>query len=516
MLCPNCGQELSDQETICPGCGQSLTPEPVFEMPEELESSEPTEESAEPAEESAEPAEESAEPAEESAEPAEDAEGPEKPAKKKTSTLAIVMGAIIGLLLIVVVCLTIVLTTLSRTGSMPGFVTAISDFFHRDHFDGDALALTVEDENGEKLTELSNAQLSYYFWGEYYYYVQSNGFPFDAAKPLDEQNYSDEMTWQDFFLQNAYTSLQQIEALKAEAEAEGFTMPEDYQTEFDNTITAMTDYAVQAGFAKSDGSGDTLAYIQDSYGSAATEESFRQYLFDSYYVTAYSDTIYEGITLSEDQVEQYYDDNAEMFTSYGIEKSEQPNVNVRHILIQPADNDADAEDSAAEQESEEAAWSDAEAEAQRILKEWKDGEATEESFGELANTYSTDGGSNTNGGLYEDVYPGQMVQEFNDWCFDPDRKTGDTDIVKTSYGYHILYFVGATENYYWKETAENELHYQQYNEKLGQIVDRYTVKAADTLEVSNPDAYKEIQANAAAQAKSSADSSTEASGSAEG
>ena len=109
-----------------------------------------------------------------------------------------------------------------------------------------------------------------------------------------DQQYSDDMTWQDYFLQNACTSIQQIEALKAAATEAGFTMPEEYQTEYESTIASMADYAVQAGFTDSDGNGDVLAYIQDSYGSAATEDSFAQYLYDSYYVTAYSDEIYKS------------------------------------------------------------------------------------------------------------------------------------------------------------------------------------------------------------------------------
>ena len=35
-----------------------------------------------------------------------------------------------------------------------------------------------------------------------------------------------------------------------------------------------------------------------------------------------------------------------------------------------------------------------------------------------------------------------MVTEFNNWIFDDARKAGDVEIVKTSYGYHIMYFVG--------------------------------------------------------------------------
>ena len=60
----------------------------------------------------------------------------------------------------------------------------------------------------------------------------------------------------------------------------------------------------------------------------------------------------------------------------------------------------------------------------------------------MANTYSDDSGSNTNGGLYEAVKERQMVTNFNDWCFDASRKAGDTGIVESDYGYHIIYFIG--------------------------------------------------------------------------
>ena len=46
-----------------------------------------------------------------------------------------------------------------------------------------------------------------------------------------------------------------------------------------------------------------------------------------------------------------------------------------------------------------------------------------------------------------------MVPTFNDWCFDVSRQPGDTDIVKTDYGYHIMYFVEASEETYWHETV---------------------------------------------------------------
>ena len=80
--------------------------------------------------------------------------------------------------------------------------------------------------------------------------------------------------------------------------------------------------------------------------------------------------------------------------------------------------------------------------AEEILDEWMSGDATEDSFAALAEEKSEDPGSSTNGGLYENVAKGQMVEPFEDWCFDETRVAGDYGLVKTTYGYHVMYFVG--------------------------------------------------------------------------
>lgn len=85
--------------------------------------------------------------------------------------------------------------------------------------------------------------------------------------------------------------------------------------------------------------------------------------------------------------------------------------------------------------------------AQALLDQWNAGVKTEESFAELANKESDDG-DGTTGGLYEKVYPGQMVEAFNDWCFDANRKVGDVELVETEFGWHIIYFVGDNEMNY--------------------------------------------------------------------
>ncbi len=143
-------------------------------------------------------------------------------------------------------------------------------------------------------------------------------------------------------------------------------------------------------------------------------------------------------------------------------------VNVRHILIR-----AEADEEGAYTDEAKAA---ALEKAEEILQEWRDGEATEESFAALAEEYSEDSGSNTNGGLYEQVYPGQMVTEFNDFCFAENRAPGDVEIVfnEGSYcGYHVIYFVGEDAPYR-DLLAENSLNKEAMSAWDAEISEGYT------------------------------------------
>ena len=142
-------------------------------------------------------------------------------------------------------------------------------------------------------------------------------------------------------------------------------------------------------------------------------------------------------------------------------------VNVRHILISP-ENDEDTDEDGTPDSASDAADAAAKAKADQILADWKAGEATEDSFAKLAEENSSDNADA--GGLYENIYKGQMVSEFEDWCFDSARKPGDAGIVKTTYGYHVMYFVGEGESYRRSQIL-NDLKEDAYNEWAEKIVE---------------------------------------------
>ncbi|MBQ8523507.1 MAG: peptidylprolyl isomerase [Clostridia bacterium] len=100
--------------------------------------------------------------------------------------------------------------------------------------------------------------------------------------------------------------------------------------------------------------------------------------------------------------------------------------------------------------------------AREVYDAWVAGGADVDSFVDLVVEYSEDPGSLSTGGLYEGVYEGQMVDEFNDWVFDPARKHGDHGIVKTSYGWHIMYYEDGFAE--WKYDMKQKLTSEAYTE----------------------------------------------------
>ena len=158
-------------------------------------------------------------------------------------------------------------------------------------------------------------------------------------------------------------------------------------------------------------------------------------------------------------------------------RDETPTVDIRHILIRAEltqEDDESTEDVDESQIPTQEALDAAKAEAEDLLAQWEAGDKTAESFGELANEYSDDTGSNTNGGLYEQVYEGQMFEAFNDWIFDEARQEGDTTVLENpqdgQQGWHVIYFQ-SWDDPVWKNTADSSLRGTDYNAWLTEIQD---------------------------------------------
>ena len=310
----------------------------------------------------------------------------------------------------------------------------------------------------------------------------------------------------------AYEILAEKETVKAEKEGE-----EDTQKVTDATMAAAKAQAdafaakvstvenfkaTAAEFEKAAGNEDYAAFVSDDTETAmahitysdlsyeATEEKFLNWAFDE-------DTKV-GAT--------YVVENAS--TGYTVYMMEAPvhkapvarTYDVRHILVEfPEETDSAEETEETKTVEVEALdtskydvnvdiqvkteeYTDAELyiKAQDILKEYLDGDKTEESFAELAVEYSADGNA-ADGGIYEDVPEGKMVSEYENWAFAEGRKYGDVGIVETQYGYHVMYFINS-ESTTWSDVIRNDLASEEFNELAEELEQGENVKINGEVE----------------------------------
>lgn len=128
---------------------------------------------------------------------------------------------------------------------------------------------------------------------------------------------------------------------------------------------------------------------------------------------------------------------------------------IRHLLIQAGTASLTSEPTQEE-------YDEAEQKARALLDEWKAGEATEDSFAALAAANSSDSSSASNGGLISNITStSSYVEAFRDWAVDPARREGDVGLVKTEYGWHIMYYVSTNEPI-WRQNVTTALQNQDY------------------------------------------------------
>ena len=333
---------------------------------------------------------------------------------------------------------------------------------------GDTVVATMGD------VQLTVSQLNVYYWLEvnsflnmlYNYGMDATYYGMDYSLGLDYQSclIADGMTWQQFFLESALGSWQNYQALTLEAKEAGYELEAEYQSELDNLAESLEMMAVNYGMA------DAAELLAANVGNGADLEDYRFFLENNYIGGGYLNSLVENYDPTDAEMDAYFTENEEAYNANGLTR-ELSTVDVRHILVYP--EGADSSTIRTETFPEEA-WAVAEQKAQEILDTYLAGDMTEESFAALANEHSEDGGSNTNGGLYTEVEQGRMVANFDAWCFDAARQAGDVEIVKTEYGYHVMYFVH--REVLWPMYVREDMITERQTNLVNEAVAKYPVQ----------------------------------------
>lgn len=462
MNCKFCSAELEEQNLICPACGKDNSmeeqPEQVVETVIADEAPENVQQAAEEVVEEASEettGEITAEAGEETV-AAEIAE--EVPAKPKKKTWKIVVA---------VVCAAVVLLGAAAAGwwlhNGGSFTPRENDVFYKDSYIAEGNKLdkamdTVVATMGDRT--LTNGELQVYYWMQVYNFLEYYGssVEIDITKPLAEQMMSDTTSWEQYLLNLSLATWNRYQALCVEAEKAGYALPDDIQEVLSKTAENLETAAKENGFESAE------AMIQADMGPGSSLEDYINYMTDYYQGVYFFDGIYNQMDPSEEEISAFFDEHAADFeTQYGVTKTSGKLVDVRHILIEPegAETDANGHVTATEDQ-----WEACRVAAQAILDGWLAGEATEEAFAALAAEHSVDAGSSSNGGLYSAVPTGYMVEAFDAWMFDENRKVGDTGLVKTEFGYHIMYYSGGEEGWvlYGRDALISELCSQRLDE----------------------------------------------------
>ena len=183
---------------------------------------------------------------------------------------------------------------------------------------------------------------------------------------------------------------------------------------------------------------------------------------------------------------------------------------VRHILVAPESGNNSSSSTSEKTEYTDEQWAAAKKKADSILAKFNKTDKSEYEFAKLAEQYSTDSASTSSGsndsfgGLYESVTLGQMVPDFEKWSIDDSRKYGDTGIVKSDYGYHIMFFINDCPEYQSKIIAQIK------SDRLSNMIDKAEIKVHENAIKKAVDKEKAAKEAAAESATASSSNSAQA------
>lgn len=159
---------------------------------------------------------------------------------------------------------------------------------------------------GEKVTQLE-FDIYYNSIKESYisqmsYYLSLLGMT--DTSTLENEAYSENMTYGDYFAQLAAESIAEQKGIAAKAEQEGFT----YDVSED-----LTELKANIEKAAEDSGVTFKTYIKAAYGSLATWDKIKPYLEKDLYVTAYYNQVMEGAEPTEEDIQTEYETNPENY-----------------------------------------------------------------------------------------------------------------------------------------------------------------------------------------------------------
>ena len=384
--------------------------------------------------------------------------------------------------------------------------------------------------NGEKVTR---AEFDYNYNNTVNTYINQMGsylgyMGLDVNSDFSKQEYADGLTWKDNFDEMTVEALKTNKALKADAEANGFTY--DSSAEAEEFKSSLKDAAKEAGVSSG-------KYVKQVYGQYATVSAVEGYVRESAMLTAYSNYLTEKFAPTDEEIQSYYDENSADYETVSYYMSQfiaEVGDDATEEEIENAMNDASSDALEAvndivasgdyyenqkksdvdeaivnwlfyeeRQEGDQTVFPDEENhtyyalrfvnrqkdeestvnahvimtqdDGQAILDEWSAGEATEASFINLWKEHSAD--TSMPDGLYKNIKSSGLDAELSGWLFDGARQAGDTSCisVESTGTNYVVYYVGEGDPS-WMADIKSTLSTDAKSNYINSLTENVTVE----------------------------------------
>jgi hypothetical protein len=248
------------------------------------------------------------------------------------------------------------------------------------------------------------ADLDYYYYSTYNsYYSYASLYGLDTSVALDEQEVYDGYTWDQMLKDSAVSTLTNVSVLAQEAEAAGYTLSEDGQSDVDAAVSNISTYAALYSVT-------TDYYLQSVYGKYMTMKDYERIVTEYELAQEYAQFKSDSLDVSDDEIDDYYDENSVSFDTI--------DYSCYLVSFDRTETDDDGNTTDLDADTIEANRAQAEAEAQEILDALTSGDT--DAAASLAEDFGATDYTNVSGISYTG---------YADWMSDSSHQAGSSDVV---------------------------------------------------------------------------------------
>lgn len=306
----------------------------------------------------------------------------------------------------------------------------------------------------------------------------------DTSSDLGNQQYTENLTWKDFFDELTVEQIKQTKALADDAAANNFTY--DVEEEYASIISSLQASAESAGVSAGE-------YYKLVYGEYATEKNMEPYLKEGILSNAYYNHLTEQNAPEAEEIKEYYEQNVQNYDK----------VDYRSFIF-----DMETVEDATEEEINKAM-----AEARSKAETMVDARQKGTDFNELCAKNASEENradyedSETDASLREGAYYSGTPAAISDWLYEDGRAEGDITVIEDTAG-NRCYVVEFLKRYYDEAddaNISNTIANQRTSDYLNNLIEGYGVTDNKgelkymTVEAESENTAEETETDAAVQ-----------------